>query len=80
MKSITEYFRPIRAKKNDCISSLLPNILHSALKEVRKAEEKIEKTRTGSKQGNYAFYTGKNKAKVAKFTAENGVTKAKRYF
>ena len=77
-KSITEYFRPVGAKKNDCNSSLPPKILHSALREVRKAEEKIEET--GSKRGNYAFYTGENKAKVAKFAAENGVTKAMRHF
>ena len=43
-KSITEYFRPVGAKKNDCNSSLPPDILHSALEEVRIAEEMIKKT------------------------------------
>jgi len=44
LKSITEYFRPVGAKKNDCNSSLPPDILHSALEEVRIAEEMIKKT------------------------------------
>jgi len=30
----------------------------------------------GSKRGNYTMYTGDKKAKVAKFAAENGGTKA----
>ena len=77
-KSITEYFRPVGAKKNDCNSSLPPNILHSALKQLRKTEKKNKKT--GSKRGNCALYTGKNKAKVVNFAAENSITKAMRHF
>ena len=60
--------RSLKEMKVDFKSSLLPNVVQSVLKEVKKMEENA-----GGKRGNYAVFSGKDKAKIAKYASENGV-------
>ena len=52
--------------------------MQSAIKEIRKVEEDAE--RIGSKRGKYAVISSENKARIARYASENGVTASLRHF
>ena len=70
-RSITDFFKPSRPNQEK--GSALPHgYLWSAIKEIKKVKEDTKST--GSKRGNYAVISAKNKARIARYASENGVT------
>ena len=72
MSGIFRYFK--RLKENE----LTPKSRELAYKEVKKCEERT--AAGGMKRGRYEFCSPTNKAKVAKYASENGVTASLRHF
>ena len=72
MSGILRYFK--RLKENE----LTPKSRELAYKEVKKCEERT--AAGGMKRGRYEFCSPTNKAKVAKYASENGVTASLRHF
>ena len=52
--------------------------VRSAIKEINKVEDDTK--RIGSKRGNHAIFLAKNKARIARYASENGVTAFLRHF
>ena len=69
-KDIKFYFKPVET--NSTCSFLTETAILAAKKEVKKEEEKIKKA--GNKHGVYDKVSAENKAKIAKYAIENGVT------
>ena len=76
--SILSYFKCKSGNLPTFKSSLPPNVVASALKEVNKVQTSDE--RNGRKRGSYGIFSAKDKAKVAKYASENGVTASLKYF
>ena len=76
-RSITDFFKPSRTNQER--GSALPHgYVRSAIKETKKVEEDAE--RIGSKRGDYAVISAENKARIARYASENGVTASLRHF
>ena len=76
-RSITDFFKPLRPNQER--DPALPHgFAWSAIKEIKKVEEDAE--RIGSKRGNYTAISAENKAKIAKYASENGVTASLGHF
>ena len=76
--SILSYFKFKSGNSPTFKSSLPPNVVASGLKEVNKVQTSDE--RNGRKRGRYGIFSAKDKAKVAKYASENGVTASLKYF
>ena len=85
--SILSYFKCKSGNSPTFKSSLPPNVVASALKEVNKVQTSDE--RNGRKRGSYGIFSAKDKAKVAKYASflkvakyasENVVTASLKYF
>ena len=75
-RSITDFFKPSRPNQER--GSALPHgYVRSAIKEMKKVEEDAERIR--SKIGNYAVISAENKARIARYASENGVTASLRH-
>ena len=75
-RSITNFFKPSRPNQ-DRGSALPHGYVRSAIKEIKKVKEDTE--RVGSKRSNYAVISAKNKARIARYASENGVTASFRH-
>jgi len=75
MSGILKYFK----RTND--TTLTLKAREMAEKEVKKLEEAVaEVARTGIKRGHYDFLSDENKAKVAKYALQHGVTSSLQHF
>ena len=74
---ILSYFK-CKSESTAFKSSLPPSIVQSALKEVNKTQTLDEKN--GRKRGSYGIFSAQDKAKIAKYASENGVTASLKYF
>ena len=72
MSGILRFFKPLKE------SELNPKSRELASKEVKKCEERTGTP--GMKRGRYDFFSPENKAKVAKYDSENGVTASLHHF
>ena len=72
MSGILRFFKPVKE------SELNPKSRELASKEVKKCEERTGTP--GMKRGRYDFFSPENKAKVAKYASENGVTASLHHF
>ena len=72
MSGILRYFKWLKENK------LTPKSRELTLKEVKKCEERTEVRE--KKRGHYEFFSPTNKAKVAKYASENGVTASLRHY
>jgi len=69
MSGILKYFKYFKPLKD---SELTPKSRELTSNEVKKCKERS--AIVGIKRGHYNFFSPENKAKVAKYTLENGVT------
>ena len=72
MSGILRLFKPLKE------SELTPKSRELASKEVKKCEERT--ATLGMKRGYYDIFSPENKAKVAKYASENGVTASLHHF
>ena len=80
-RSILEFFKPAKDSSDTHSSPRLKSVPAEVANFVEKEIKKTEDLqRTGSKRGNYTFVSSENKAKIAKYASEHGVTASMRHF